>query len=220
MAYCTASDVRNISGLTTSEISDDDLNTLISYATAQLNRDIQIKIVRERATYIDKTRPNYVNGSNNVFYVQTWREYYIGDLNDDGVVDTNDVVVYLVSGDGTETTATVTAVDHEAGKITLQSAPPAGTRVYITYCASHADMSTPHPLVKLACAQLTAALAFTKMDVKKVQSWAVGKIRVTKPSQGFVEFYNQYQRTVNSIKKFPLKLRNAEKIVGVRNLEV
>jgi len=220
LPYCTATEVRSVSGLTASEISDADLTTLITYATAQLNRDIQVKIVREKVEYIDETRTNYINGSNNVFYVKSWKEYYIGDLDDDGDVDTSDVIVYLVAGDGTETTATVSAVDHEAGKITLASAPSSGTEVYITYCASHADMSTPHALVKLACSQLAAALAFTKLDVKKVQSWSVGKIRVTKPSQGFVEFYNQYRRTINTIKKFPLKLRDANKIVDVRDLKV
>lgn len=204
-SYITSTDVRNISGLTSSEISDSALTALISYATAQFNADVNTTVVREKALYLDNTRRNLVNGSNDTFYISRFKDYYIGDSNNDGSVTAADVTVYFVAGDGTETVATISSVDFDDGKIVVSSAPVSGNRVFITYAASIVDESTPEILVKLAVAQITSALAFTRIDVKKVQNFSIGKVRITSQSQAYQEYYNQYKRTLDAIRRIPFK---------------
>lgn len=222
MTFTDYTNVRLLTGYTTTDIVDADITSLIAFSTAQLNADIQTKIVREEALYIDKTRTNYRDGSNTTFYVKNWKEFYLGDGNNDGVVSATspitDVSVVLLATDGTETAATVSTLTHDQGKITLSAAPASGVRVFITYFISPVDMSTPHNMIKLACSQLTGAIVATKLDTNKMQSWSVGKIRVTKPSQAFVEFYAKYKQTLEMIKRFPLRSAETEKVTTVGTL--
>lgn len=213
--YCIYTDVRAISGLTQTEISDADLTALIAYAIVQLNADINIKIIREKVEWLDDTRENNIDSSNATYYVKNWKHHYLGDLDNDGDVDISDVEVYLVAPGGTETVATVSSVTHDEGKIVLSAAPTSSNAsiIYITYAASPVDESTPDSRIKLACAQLTAALAFTRIDAKKIAGFSIGKIKVTKQSQAFDIFYNQYLRTVNRIKQYPIKKIEGIKVV-------
>jgi len=204
MAYCTTTNTRSVSGLTTSEITDVDLAILITHATRKINSDIQVKEVREEVKYIDSTRENEINGSNTEYYVQTWEKYFIGDADDDGDVDTSDVTVYQVAPGGVETELTVSSIDANNGKITLSSAPSSGNRLYITYHYSPVDMSTPHPLVVLATSYMAASLGFLRIDVKKVQQFAAGKMRVSRQSEAYTVFYDKYLETINEIKSNPL----------------
>ncbi len=205
ISYITVTDVRDISGLTTLEISDSAITTLIGYATAQFNSDVNTTIIRERALYLDNTRKNFVNSQNDTYYIARFKNYYLGDFNNDGEVTLDDVTVYLVAGDGTETQATISSIDASLGKIVLSTPPTAGMRVYITYKAAIVDESTPHFLVKLAVAQMTAALAFTRIDVKKVQNFAIGKVRITTQSQAYKEYFEQYKKTIDQIRRLPFR---------------
>lgn len=214
--YCSPTDIRTISGLSTTDISDDNLNSIMALvAVPQLNHDINIKVVREKIEYIDNTRQNKVDGSNATYYVRHWEKYYIGDLDDDGDVDTSDVTVYLVDSDGTETTATVSTIAADSGRFVLSSAPAANKEVYVTYCYCPISQSTPSPLLKPALALLTSAWAFTKIDVKKLQSYSIGKLRIAKQSQGFSVFYDKYRDIVNQIKSSPFKKSEAPSIYDV-----
>ena len=215
ISYCSVSQVRAISGLTSSNISDDDLNTLISMAAYQLNHDIQIKVIRERVKYIDNTRRNLIDGSNTTFYCQNWKGYYLGDLDDDSDVDTDDIIVYLVDPDGTETTATVSSIDDDDCKFVLASAPDAGTKIYVTYVYSPVRIATPDNLLALANAYLAAAYAFTKIDVKKIQKYSIGKLKITQQSQGFKIFYDKYKEIVNQIRNMPLKMVKGEPVTDI-----
>jgi len=197
--YCSIDDIRMISGLTSSEISDSQLYDLLEFAMAQLNSDINVKIVREKIEWLDDVRENKINGENKTYYVKYWKDYYIGDLNNDGTVNTDDVIVYQVDANDVETQLTVSSVSPEEGKFELASAPESTVELYVTYARAPLDEQTPHPLIKLACAQLTAALAFTRLDAKKLRSFRVGKIAVTKQSDAYNIFYNQYRRTINQI---------------------
>jgi len=215
MAYCTASDVRALTGLASSDIDDTSLSTIITYATYQLNHDISVKVVREKVEYIDDTRENDIDGSNTTFYVKNWKHYYIGDLNNDGTVDSNDILVYLVDPDGTETTATVSSVTPNDGKFVLSSAPEADKKMYITYVYTPVSVSDPHALVKLACIYLAGAMAFTKIDAKKLKSFSIGKLRIAKQSEAFDIFYSRYKDIVNQIRSWPFKKHEGEAVTSV-----
>jgi len=211
LAYCTASDVRTISGLTTSDISDNDLTTLISYATAQLNKDIQKYHYDEKVLYIDTEKENKIDGENTTFYT---RNTWIGDYNNDGTIDGNDIYAYTVDSEGTRTEYTVSSInDSRIGKFTLSEAPSNTEVLYITYCSSPVDMETPHFLVKLACCQFAAALAYSSFEVKKVSKFRVGKIAVVEQSKAYAYFMGEYYRTVNAIRTRDFGVIEGDKVL-------
>ena len=198
MAYCTATDVRSISGLTTSDVSDNDLSTLIDYATAILNKDIQDYHEDEKVLYISVEKENKIDGENTTFYT---KYYPVGDKNNDGTIDGSDIYAYTIDSEGTRTEYIVSSVDDpDIGKFTLSDAPSDTEVLYITYYSSPVDMSTPHKLVTLACAQLTAALAYSSIDVKKISRYRIGKISVMEQSKAYHYFMQEYKRTIHAIR--------------------
>ena len=212
MAYCTVQNVRDLSGLTTSDINDETLSALIGYATKQLNRDINTEVVREKVEYIDLTRENNIDGSNTTFYVKNWKEFSIADSNDDGTVDSSDITVYSVDGDGTETELTVSSVSANEGKFVLSSAPE-DVNLYVTYQYSWLSESDPHPMISMACAYLAASLATINISGPLPQSFSIGKVRVSKQTTGYERFYKRYQELKTLMQKHLIKKSVGEVLI-------
>jgi hypothetical protein len=120
-------------------------------------------------------------------------------MNDDGSVSTSDITIYLVANDGTETTATASAVDSSIGKITLSSAPSSGYKVYLTYEWCYKNPGTPDPLIKLACSLLTAAYCYAKVNVGYATQVAFGNTRIYRHIDSFDHYYNRFLKVVNQI---------------------
>jgi hypothetical protein len=199
MAYTTVAQIRRITNLTTSDISDADLTNLITDATAQLNSDINTRVVREKVVSIDLTRENKIDGSNTIYYVQNWKGKYIADMDDDGGIDTGDVIVYQVASDGTETKPTISAVDSDDGYITLSSAPSSGVNLYITYEWCFDDPDTPSPQIALACAFLTAAYAYEKINRGMSPQQVYGNVRFMRDMRAGNEYYQRYENQISKI---------------------
>jgi hypothetical protein len=211
MVYIIETDVRNITGLTTSDISDVLISSTIVHATAQLNADIQIKVDDERIGTLDNERKNYVNSSNVTYYL---RGKYVGDYDNNGYVSGVDVYFYKLATDGTRNQIIVTSVDDfNTSQITVASAPLASDRVFATYYTSPVQLTPPHQLIKLACAQLSAALCYTRIDANKIQSFRVGKVAVSKQSEAFNTFYKQYKDTINRIRDHILKIDFSKNVI-------
>ena len=211
IALCTVSEVRTLTGLTTQDISDANLTSLIALATKCLNHDISVKVIREFVTYIDQTRTNYKNTSNTTFYIQNWKDYYIGDMDDDGDVDTSDITVVQRNTDSTESTLTVSSITPNSGKFVLSSAPSV-TNVWVTYVYTPVSVSDPHPLVNLAAQYKTAALAFTRLDARKIQNFGISKLRITKQPEAFYIYDKKYYETINQIRRFPLVRKDGKSV--------
>lgn len=202
MAYVSVSDIRLLSGLTTDDVSDDNLSDILDYATAQLNADINYNKEDERVTYINNEKDNDIDGSNTTFYAREVHKSRkeLGDFNNDGTVDEDDIEAYTIDAEGNRSSVTVSSVDDpKIGKFTLENAPASDDTLYITYSVAPLDESTPHKLVETACIQLTAAYAFTRIDSSKLGSFKIGKIRVGKQTEGFTKLYDGYKKTVRSI---------------------
>lgn len=201
-----------------SDIATAHKTALIGHCTAILNSDINVKIIREKVEWIDETRENDIDGSNATYYVKLWKDWYLGDLDDDGDVDTSDVTVYQVDSDDVETELTVSTITHDEGKIVLDSAPDSSVDLYITYIRAPVDESTPAKILKIALAQLVAGFAFTKIDPQKIARFRVGKVSITKQSEGAEVFMKQYQKTINRIKERFLEAEEGEVPVLVRRV--
>ena len=202
IAYCTIADVRNLTGLDTSDASDSVISGIMSHAYAKLNADIEVLNEDERVLYISEEKENDINGSNTTFYCKnTW----LGDSTDDGLVSTSDVYVYKLDANSTRTALTVASIDDtRLGKFTLSSAPSSTDNVFVTYKSSFVDMETPNKMVTLAVCQLTAALAFTRLDAGQVHGFRVGKVALSRPSDAFNIYLQQYYRTVGEINRQPV----------------
>jgi hypothetical protein len=155
--------------------------------------------------YISSEKQNKIDGSNTTFYLKEVHNsiYQIGDYDNDGDVDTDDFEIYTLdtsSSPATRTAETVSTLsDRKLGKIVLDSAPASTKTLYATYSVAPLDENTPDQLIKQATAQLASALAFTNIDAKKLKGFRIGKIAVTKQTDGFNIFMNQYNDTIFKI---------------------
>lgn len=191
IGYCSMGDFRAVTNLTTSCLSDADAYDLITLATYQINGDINTKAIRERIEYINSTRQNKIDGVNKTFYIKNWEGKYLADLNNDSEVTTNDLIVYSVEGDGTETTLTISSIDVDEGKFVLSEAPNNVT-LYVTYSWSYIDESIPAKPLRLACAFLTAALAQAKINIGRAPRVSMGNITLYRHMDAYNEYYQKY----------------------------
>ncbi len=198
MAFTTIAKVREITNLTTSDVSDADMTVLIANATIQVNSDVNISVTRERVWHIDNTRQNEMNSTNTTFYVRNWRKY-LADKNRDGSVSTTDITVYQVASDGTETELTISSITHNQGKFVLNTAPSSSVELYLDYEWCSKDQATPSKEIELATSNLTAAFAFQKRDTGMSPQQVYGNVRLMRDMQAKSVFYKEYQRMVDGI---------------------
>ncbi len=200
----SGSDVRALTGVSDSVASDEVIGGLLPFAAAQLNEDIQVKYKDWRVTSVDSYRENNINSSNTVFFVPDDRKP-IGDYLSTGVISGGAVRAYVVRSGGTDSSfqrvdlIVDSILDDEQGKFQLAVAPSSSDILYISHAHTPLEMSTPHPSIKKAICQMVAALAYTRVDVAKVSSFSVGKVRVMKQSEAFKKFMADYQATVYKI---------------------
>jgi hypothetical protein len=202
VSYCSTVDVRAITNLTTTDITDSALNSLIDYSTAQLNADIGITM------YVKLGDSNYFSGvydgSNKTFSLKSSP---IGDLDNNGTVNTSDIDVwYKANTDETYTkmtsgTATIASIDdHELGIFTFTTAPSLSNDYIVKYVWF--PLPYNHFLIKKALCELTAYMAFLRSNLKDVDSYRLGKLAVTKTARhpGLVSFYDRYVMTLGQIR--------------------
>lgn len=199
IGFCSMADFRAVTNLTTSEITDSDAYDLITMAAYQANGDINTKVIRERVEYIDSTRENDIDGVNTTYYVKNWKGKYLADFNNDSSVNTNDVIVYLVDSNGTETQATISSIDVDLGKFVLSSAPSSSYTVYVTYSFSYVDESIPDKKLRMACAFLTAALAQARINIGRAPQVSAGNLRLYRHMDAYNEYYNKYLGIIRQI---------------------
>jgi len=211
MAYCSPSDVRDLTGLTSGVLTDSQISGIIAHAAAQLNADIQVKWEDEQVVCISSEKENTLDGENTFFYTQ---HYPIGDGDNNQIISGVDVKAYTIDSSGNRVDYVVSGViDASIGKVEVYPAPSSTETLYFTYYSSPVDMTEPHWLVKTACAQLAAALCYTRIDATKVQSFRVGKVAVMKQSQAFDVFMKQYYNTMNRIRNRVFKVEKGEKVL-------
>jgi len=205
MAYATTAQVRLVSGLTTAEVSDADMASLIGLATEQLNAEVNSRVYEEKILYIDAVRDNDIDGINTTFYLKKGYDFFIADTDNDGDVGTTDITIFKVDTSvdpNTKTEVAAATLDDEMGKFTLAAAPETIHELYSNY--SYAPLKegvTCHALIKQACIFLTAALAETKIEAKNLGSFRIGDYSETATkSASFTHFYGRYLDVLRNIK--------------------
>ena len=216
--YSSVAEVRNLTGLSDSDVSSTVISGIIQYATSQVSMDTQIRWVGEKAQYISAEKENKIDGSNRKFFVN---HYPIGDRDNNGLVSGADIYCYAIDSAGVRRHIIVSGITGAGpdpastlgGPLWLSTnvnAPQSNESLYFDYFSAPVDMETPHRLIVLATTQLAAALCFTRIDVSKVQSFRVGKIAVTRQSDAFNIYRKLYENTLNSIRQEMFKTAEVE----------
>lgn len=217
MTYCSVNKVRLVSGLESHDVNDKKIKDLRDeVATEELNEDVNQKVQEEQVNrQISGEKENSIDGSNKTFYLRGTHnsELMIGDMSGDGVVDSSDVDVYQIDGDSNRVSnLSVTVDDKSIGKISVETsggdALSEGS-LYATYVLSPVDQDGytnndfssggPDRLVETACAQLTAAYAFTNVEASKLKDFSVGNVTINSQSEGARIMRSEYRDTVRRI---------------------
>lgn len=195
--YCTVEDIRNMTNITSSDLTDTQICNLITYAGIQLNADMQVYEEEEDIAYISTAKSNKIDGSNTTFYTQN---FPIGDLNDDMKVTIADTEVFQYDSDGTRTELTVSTITPDEGKFVLESAP-AGTitRITVTYKWAQRSVTTPDPLIKQAVISLISFLAYRKINIGKSPRWRMGMTQIWRDVGAHDQYYKDYNRMLTRL---------------------
>lgn len=215
--YCSLADIRAMTNLTTTDISDTDLFELMSRATAQVNSDINVHVERELISPLDNTRENKIDGSNTTYYVRNWFGKYIADRNHDGDITTDDIIVYQVDTDGTETTLTVSSITDNEGKFVLSSAPSSGVRLYVTYDYSYVREKEGNIDARLrnACIFLTASYAYSKVNRGCAPAINFGSQKITRDMTADQYYYEKYLNIISQIQSLGGVVNSTENVWSI-----
>lgn len=194
--YTTTAKVRERTGLSTSEVGDTELDTLILDASLEINNQLNVKVFNEKVTNLGGWKTNYIDSSNATYYT---REYPLGDKGDDFTVGTADVYCYSVYG-STKTVYSVSAIDDdEEGKFTLTTAPAVGVVLYVTY--EYLPISITDAMIAKVCTELSAFYAVKRIHGRGIKEYRLGALTIKKGDSVGKEFFDEYDRTLNQIRR-------------------
>lgn len=217
MTYCSVNKVRLVSGLESHDVDDGKIRELRDeIATDELNEDVNQKVQDEQVNRtISAEKENDIDGSNKTFYLRGTHnsELMLGDSNGDGIVDETDVEFYLLDeNDDRVTNLNVTLEDKGIGEFTVEDSGGNALeegRLFVSYVLApvdqdgytNNDFSTDGPdrLMETACAQLTAAYAFTNVEASKLKDFSVGNVTINSQSEGARIMRQEYRDTVKRI---------------------
>lgn len=202
MAYCTPDEVRIIANLPSATINDSQLTNLIQkVVTPAINRELSIFVYEETVEFIDGVKENKIDASNTVFYT---KNSPLGDLDDDGDMDISDLTVIDIDttkSPHVRSSLTVSSLDDVLlGKFTLSVAPAQSRTVKVTYrwIPLGIDLTTPDALVKLAAMQLTASMAFMRVDPLMLQN--LNTMDVVRVNPAITNHMKQYKESMKELK--------------------
>lgn len=223
MPYCSIEKVRLVSNIESEDVGDADLRDLRDdVATPELNSDVNQKVQKELADRVSDSKTNKVNGSNKTFYLRKPHRSFrtLGDLNDDGEVTTDDVKALRIDGETREELTVASIDDFSEGELTVEKSNGDAVEsgdIYFTYAVSPVDAHTPDSRLATACAQLTAAYAFTKIDAPKLKNYSIGDVSINSQTEGYSMMRNKYMESIRSVNnRETIKSgENRQKIRGV-----
>lgn len=201
--YTDIAEVRLRTGLTESQVCDEDLQQLIEDAQKEVSMKLQTKVIREPVLYIDAVRENDIDASNTTYYVANWRGHWIADRNLDNSIDTSDIIVYQVDSDDVETTLTVSSITSADGKFVLSSAPASSVDLFVTYSYIGYDPETPDPMLSNPVIYLTGAYGYKSLAENNsgIKSAKFGNTTIgyNDKNDNSAKYYELYQSAINDL---------------------
>lgn len=209
MSYCSVEMVRSISGLDNSEIRDERIRSIRdNVAVPRLNDDIQTRVDTESLGKVSDRKNNEFDGETEVFYLSELHDSFraLGDLNDDGEINSDDVKVWGYEGENEIDLVVDEIVDPIEGAVRILkddngSLVPLkdNSEVKVRYRHAPVDMSGPNAMVSIACAQLTGAFSFSNIETSKLKNFSIGDVTIRKQTEGFAIMKDQYKESMQRI---------------------
>jgi len=202
--YCTVDDLRLLTGFASTELTDTELLQFQKFAITLLNGDIgkfYDKEYAEQVSYISPEKENKIDGSNTTFYV---RNPILGDKNCDGLVDSDDLYVFTIDTEGVRTVLTVSSIDAKIGKFVVSTAPIGSDTLFVEYMSVPVLEDPADMRIKLATAELVAAMGSQKINPINSTSFRVGKISVSGGGKTQFDLHmDKFRQYVQGIKEKP-----------------
>lgn len=170
-SYCSTDVIRAITGLSSTEISDTELEKLASFAVEVFNSEVNIDVGAGDEEF-EVLSPAAEDVTDTMFYT---KHRPLADRNGDGVVTEDDVEVYDDMKTNLPNAITVSSVDAKTGKITLSAIQ--SQLMYIRYAYSPFDYDSQE--MKSAFAYLVAMMVMDA-KMKGVESISGGGASVTR----------------------------------------
>ena len=193
LGYASVIEVRNLTGLTTNDIENTELEDLIDLATKMIIEELTIAVINEELS-------GNINGTNTTFSVA---HYPIADTNGDMQVTGSDVTVYAWTDEDDPSTKSSVSVDQVFpldGIVVLENPPSTNIKKLTIDYAYTLEESINWDLVKLACSWLTAYLFCIKKFTTVPESVVRGPIRFRYYTKPYNEYLNNYYRIMSLIK--------------------
>lgn len=202
------------SDITETQMSNTEVDALIAKVIPELNNDLNLGISGERLFQIDNWRENKVNGVNTIYFPSSlfaqnnygdyYPEFYIGDSDNDGSVDTSDLTFTEYKSDKTYADIAVSSISYDDGKVTLASAPASSSRLVwsgsISPVKQESDANCDGRL-KLACGLLVKAYALKKISPKHFSKIDFESLKISKGrNDAGDEAYNQYKELIDQMR--------------------
>lgn len=199
IGYCSVDDVRTMTNISTNQVNDTQLATLIEMASGQLNTDINIEMEDERVEYIDDVRENEIDGTNLKYFT---KHFPIGDRTNSFSITTSDIIVYTVDSDGLKNFQTVTQITQSTGEFRVNTAIENTDKLYVTYSKVNSKQNISvdpvHSMIKMATIWLTAAFGYSKINLGKAPRFREGPLTVFRDTKAsdkyFVRYYEQLSK--------------------------
>lgn len=189
--YCTVDEFRQVINVKPNEVNDTFLATMIEYAGAELNDDINTRVDEEEVLMISNSKKNEKDGANKVFWT---KKYPLGDRDNDFRVTPSDITAYKIDKDGVRTDLVTTQVNPQTGQFRLEHPLEPSDSLFISYCSAPRSVDPAHRLIKVACIFLTAHWAFAKLNIGKATRFHMGNLTVFRDMQSPDKYYSRYQR--------------------------
>lgn len=200
--YTTPADVRDLLGLTISEVEDHVLEELITKSQNIVLHYIQIQ-VRDEVIALDAETGTTIPLDNK----------YIADTNFDKTINASDVLVYgwIDSEDpGSRSSLALSILYPEHGIIVLSSDASDYEKVTVNY--SYYTCSIDWNLLDMAVAYYAAMLWVAKEEFLVPDDLTIGNVRV-RQRQPWDRFRDEFLRMINHITEVPMDVVNYRKIM-------
>jgi len=193
MLYGDILSIRALTGLTSEDVSNEDINQVMQLANRIVLNTIQIRVTKEHSRQI---------GSDRTVYQTTY--YPLADTDGDGQVTANDIKVEAlnpVESFDMWRELTISQINADYGLIKLAEAPANGERVFITYAyiPKWVKKEDIDDLVNLLTAHILT-LRLQNPDTIAITDLGANELIVKKQETKFLEVYKLKLQTLMSIK--------------------
>jgi len=219
MAWATTEEVRRLTGLSISDVSDADLEYFIAQAQKIVRGDLHDKIYKEKLT-------GNINGNNKLFFTKFKP---IADANYDKIVDNNDVSVWLYKKDETTNEETYTpvgvaSVNAMGGAITLTNPPTTTEADYLVIDYDYFPYTVDWDLFTQATAFMAAHLVMLNLEgmlPSTEYTYRIGKRQVKRrgvdlsKTDSIDKFFWKYKDIISRIRSMAKYIHHSQ---GIKDL--